>query len=88
MGRLIAIALLLLLTVSTFAADNCDLVPVHGRVLREVRPHVYRPIAAARVVVIRGEQTWIAVSDGLGNYSVLVPMCGEYQITADRKSVV
>jgi hypothetical protein len=74
--------LMAVLTVSTFAADNCEPVPVRGRVVREVSPHAYRGVAGARVVIIRNTQTWIAVTDGRGFYSVSVPMCGTYEITA------
>jgi hypothetical protein len=74
--------LMAVLTVSTFAADNCELVSVHGRVVHEVSPHAFRGVPGARVVIIRDTRTWLAVTDGRGSYSVSVPMCGTYEITA------
>jgi hypothetical protein len=80
MGHLIKTFMAIaLLTVSTFA---CSEVPVSGNVLREVRPHVYRPIAGARVVAISGPNTWVAVSDRSGRYTLLLQRCGTILITA------
>lgn len=72
----------MLLAVSTFAAEECELVSVRGRVVREISPHVYRPVPGAIVVIVRGFQTWTGITGGRGSFSVPVPMCGSFDITA------
>lgn len=84
MGYLITIILLAVLSVPTLA-DNCGLAPVHGRVVTQVGAHEYRGVRNARVIIIRGLQTWIAVTNNDGRYSVPVPACGTYEITAVQK---
>lgn len=83
---LLLFTLILALTVSIIACPEQEL--VYGRVVATTDTG-FIPVSKARIVVTApGFNTATTLSSPLGYYSIILPACNMYTLTASHKSIV